>query len=330
MASCGIPEEQVGGVKRRRHASDITIRHAVEADITTASRVLYESFKRGSDQSGVFSGVAESPAISRQIVESAVSSQNGFVACNKVSGEIVGFNVIAQDNAPAFYGIGPLAVGINCQQVGVGRMLLLDALDRVNPNGHIRLTVDSYNNQAFALYTKCGFQTKTPLVVIERKGNCTPPGTVTTLLNKKIGIRAMQNIDIEICADLCERIARCPRKTEICDALSGNSGVFGKKPAARIALREGKIVGYTTGLTYSGHTVCEDVEDAIALFADLQSDPALHSDTFRIFFPCAEQPQLLNFCLQNDWKIIKHSLLMAKGPYEAPLSSGVFIPTADG
>jgi hypothetical protein len=96
----------------------------------------------------------------------------------------------------------------------------------------------------------------------------------------------------------------------------------------------GAIVGYSTGLTFDGHTVASSNAAAQALFLGIRA----HYTTLdlRVMMPFQTAPVLGRWCVENGWRVVKHVLLMSHGasPTDRPAttndSEGVFIPTADG
>merc|ERR1712216_777630 len=171
-------------------------------------------------------------------------------------------------------------------------------------------------------YVKCGFEAKAPLVMMERPGNSsgimTPAQAESAI--EGLSVRLMKPTDVEECIALCNRICKCDRSGEIQAAITSESGFYGKKRTMLVVLKDEKIVGYTLGLTLDGHTVCENTEVARTLFASIQNDYSSASDTLRTLLPVVDNPELLAWCLQNGWRLLKQMLLMVHGPYESPLS----------
>lgn len=310
------------------------IRRAVATDVDAAAHVAYVAFRKAADAAGSFSGIGEEPTRTKAIVKGLLASQDMFLACCPSSGDILGLIAIVKDNAPAMYGVGPLAVSPEHQVSGIGRALMTRALEDIDsrgPSSSVRLTVDSFNVTAFPLYSKLGYEVKEPLTLIQY-----------TSLGEKVAndkvcdlgfcVRAMSREDLDTCAALALRIARCDRRREIEAIVAGTGGLFAAGNTASIVLRGDDVVGYTTGFNMGGHTVCDSLPACIALISKAQGDFAVQSrpSPLRILMPCMRQPELLRWCLECGWKVLKQMILMGRGPYESPIPTGIFLPTADG
>lgn len=75
---------------------------------------------------------------------------------------------------------------------------------------------------------------------------------------------------------------------------------------------QGRVTGYSTGLTFSGHTVGESNEDIEALIS--------HVDGFAdsgILVPTRNYG-LMKWCLESGLKIVQQATLMTIGLYNEP------------
>ncbi|MEP6902101.1 MAG: hypothetical protein ABJA66_10145 [Actinomycetota bacterium] len=88
---------------------------------------------------------------------------------------------------------------------------------------------------------------------------------------------------------------------------------------AFVAIRGGKITGYTTGLSYFGHTIGETNEDIKALIGASETFPGVG------FLLPTRNAEILRWCLENGLKIVQPMTLMSRGLYQEP--RGAFIPS---
>ena len=188
----------------------------------------------------------------------------------------------------------------------------------------VRLTVDAYNSRAFALYVKCGFSVTETLTVLHLapgngQGNLSP-------VPDGCKVEVMEAMDLESCEALSTRFAGCSRRGEILAALQRPPSSDSRAYVLRG--ENGNLEAYTTGFSFWGHTVASSVEAATALFCGVQQKES--EADLRILMPFRTQSQLGNWCLENQWKVVKQLLLMTRGPELLPSTQGVFIPTADG
>ena len=81
----------------------------------------------------------------------------------------------------------------------------------------------------------------------------------------------------------------------------------------------GRITGYTTGLSFFGHTVAESNNELMALIGAAPSFPGMG------FLLPTRNSELLRWCLGNGLRIVQPLTLMSRGLYQQP--SGAFLPS---
>lgn len=166
----------------------------------------------------------------------------------------------------------------------------------------VRLVQAAYHNRSLSLYTKLGFDTREPLSVMN--------GPALNLKMSGHVVRAANESDRGACNELCFRVHGHDRDVELVDAIQHET--------ASVVEANGRITGYTTGISFMGHTVCESNEDLKALIgaaAEFQGPgfllPTRNSEVFR-------------WCLENGLRVVQPMTLMSKGLYNEP--RGVFLP----
>jgi hypothetical protein len=209
------------------------------------------------------------------------------------------------DERQSIFGIGPITVEVNGQNSGVGRKLMVAALERARAQGAsgVRLVQAAYHTRSLALYAELGFDVVEPLVTLQGPRM---PG--------RIGgheVRAGTEGDLDACNALCVAVHGHDRAGEVRDAARLGS--------LRIVEREGRPVGYTTALAFFGHAVAETDDGLKALIADAETfgGPG--------FLLPARNTELLRWCLTHDMRIIHQMTLMATGFYEEP--RGAWLPS---
>ena len=97
----------------------------------------------------------------------------------------------------------------------------------------------------------------------------------------------------------------------------------------------GEVCGYTTGISFDGHTIASSVPAAVALLSGMRrQQPQAH---LRFMMPLRTAPALGAHCLATGWRVVKQLLMMSHGEPRMPTveaqqagGGSVFIPTADG
>ena len=180
------------------------------------------------------------------------------------------------------------------------------ALDQAKKQGHnqVRLVQSPSHIRSFVLYTKCGFALREPLFLMQ--------GHPLKHRYNNYDVRPVQNDnDISACNELCRKEHGFSREGELRQAK--DQGV------ACMIERNGDISGYAAGIGLFGHAVAKSNEDLKALISSAQAilGPG--------FFVPAQNHELLNWLLQNGFRIAWPASLMTLGPYQEPSMS--FLPS---
>jgi predicted N-acetyltransferase YhbS len=200
--------------------------------------------------------------------------------------------------------IGPLTVHPRAEG-GVGRHLMAEALSVGRGLGleQVRLVQSPAHLRSLALYVKMGFDVQEPLVLMcgELPSGAPVPGQV----------RPATHADVVDCNALCRRVHGLEREGELRAAID--------QGAATVVERDGRLVGYTTGLGILGHAVAETTDDLEALIAGASSilGPG--------FFVPTRNGDLLRWLLNAGLRALWPATLMTLGPYQPP--SGAFLPS---
>lgn len=283
-------------------AMDVVLRGGRPEDAERCGQICYEAFKTISEQHNFPQDFPSAePAIG--LLSFLLSHQNVYSVVAEVDGKVVGSNFLWEQEHIA--GVGPITVDPQSQNSTIGRRLMNAVLRRAEERGFasVRLVQAAYHNRSLSLYTKLGFDTREPLSLIN--------GPALNWKTASRVVRAANDNDREACNALCFRVHGHVRNLELVDAI--NQGT------ASVVEQDGGITGYTTGISFLGHAVCESNEDLKALIgaaAEFQGPgfllPTRNSEVFR-------------WCLENGLRVIQPMTLMSKGLYNEP--RGAFLPS---
>lgn len=102
--------------------------------------------------------MTENVEIFRRVIERGFNEGDLSVA----DGRVLGSNFLWESGAIA--GVGPITIAPTAQNVAVGRRLMEDVLRRARERNvaGVRLAQAAYHNRSLSLYTKLGFDARTP------------------------------------------------------------------------------------------------------------------------------------------------------------------------
>jgi len=212
-------------------------------------------------------------------------------------GRLVGSNFLSLMDPVA--GLGPITIDPSCQGQGVGRTLMLDAIDYAQRHGieRVRLMQDSFNVASLSLYASLGFDVKVPVAFMQ----------AAPLAEADNSVRPISEPDLPAIEELSERVYKNSRRNEVAAAAP-----YGF--AALLRERQGRITGYLLPGIF-GHGVAETEEDALALIGEAAR--RLPAEIARFFCPLTES-SFYRKVLQANCRVIKVMNYMALGPYEQP------------
>lgn len=202
------------------------------------------------------------------------------------------------DGNDGIAGIGPVTVDPNTQTCGIGRAMMQELLARATQwrCAGVRLVQAAFNTASMSLYTKLGFVVREPLLCVQ--GNPTGKGMAG------VEVRAATADDSDACAQICRDVHGHHRRDDLAMGI--------ERGTARVAVRDGRITGYTDDVGFFGHGVARDNHDLKALIAasDQINGPGL-------LIP-ARNAELLGWCLAGGLRIAYPMTLMTIGQYREP------------
>ncbi|HEY1946785.1 MAG TPA: GNAT family N-acetyltransferase [Bryobacteraceae bacterium] len=281
---------------------EVTIREARPEDASVCGQISYDAFNTVSQSHGFpcdFPGPERATA-----VLSAMFSHPGFYCVvAEAGGQIMGSNCL--DERSTIAGVGPITIDPQVQNRGIGRKLMLAALDRTSERraAGVRLVQAAFHNRSLSLYASLGFDIREPLSCMQgRTLQRTVPGCA---------VRAAQTEDLEACNTLSRQVHGFDRGRELAEAVQQGTAV--------VVERAGRITGYASALAFFGHATAETNVDLQALIAS--------ADSFGgpgVLIP-SRNNMLFRWCLSNGLRVVQPMTLMTTGLYNEP--AGAWLPS---
>ena len=229
---------------------EITLRPAEPADTDELARIVFEAFGDIHDHHRF---PRDFPAL-----EAAAGMMGAWIphpavwgVVAEADGKIVGSNFL--DERDPIRGVGPITIDPKAQNSGVGRRLMEAVIDRGKDAPGIRLLQDGFHMRSLSLYTRLGFDTKAPCIVMQGEPRGAPADGVE--------VRPLTEDDLEECEALCKKVHGFERTGALRDA------VLHMPNTPFAALRDGRIVAYASAVDFwpMAHGVAETDEDMQAL-----------------------------------------------------------------
>jgi GNAT superfamily N-acetyltransferase len=282
--------------------SSVAVRKARAEDAPVCGRICYDAFTKISTEHG-FPPDFPSVEVAAGVLSMMFSHPGFYCVVAESDGRILGSNCL--DERSTIAGVGPITIDPDIQNKGVGRALMEAVLARSAERGFqgARLLQAAFHNRSLSLYTKLGFDTREPISAMQG-----PPIKLTT---PGYTVRSALVPDVEECNRLCLSVHGHDRGGELRDAIGQGTAV--------VAVREGRIVAYSTQVGFFGHTVGEANSGVQALIAN--------ADRFLgpgILVP-TRNAGLFRWCLENGLRVVQPMTLMTLGFYKEP--AGAFLPS---
>ena len=282
--------------------SETTLEPPTPNDAAELGRICYEAFKDISEKHG-FPPDFTNVEIPQMFIGALTASEDVYGVAAALDGNLAGSNFLSMRDEVS--GVGPITVDPPAQGNGIGRKLMEDVLRHARESGveQVRLVQDAFNVTSMSLYASVGFDTVTPLGLLDLQAGGSPDDSV----------RPLKPDDMQAVNALCGDIYKVSRANDIAGAPQ-----FGIQPLVRE--RAGRLRGYLVP-GFIGHGVTETEDDMLALLAEAaRLSPAPVTQ----LCPLTEG-SLFRKALAQGHRLRKMMNLMAYGPYEAP--DGVWVPS---
>ena len=281
---------------------DVKLRPGTPEDAEACGRICYDAFATLAAAHG-FPCDFPSPDVATGLVSALLAHPGIYAVVAEADGVVVGSNFL--DERAAIAGVGPITVDPGVQDGTVGRHLMVAVMERAAARDKpgVRLVQAAYNIRSLALYARLGFEVRETLACLQ--------GPALHMEFDGIVVRAAMDDDVEACDRICRAVHGHDRSPQVGDAI-----FLGK---ARVVERDGRLTGYSTGLSFFDHSVGERDDDIQALIgaADAFGGPG-------ILVPM-RNTALFRFCLQHGLRVVQVMTLMTTGRYQEP--QGAYLPS---
>jgi len=280
----------------------IELRAGTPADAVACGTICYEAFKSVNSAHGFppdFASAEEGVGLMTMLLSHA--GHRSVVA--EIDGRIVGSNFM--DERAPIYGIGPITVDPTVQNRGIGGRLMQHMIDRTaqrNAAG-VRLLQAAFHNRSLCLYSMLGFRTRETISILQGKP-----------LNQKIAgydVRPATPADVAACNAICHAVHGFARGRELEEAIAYR--------AAQVVEHDGRITGYTTGVSFVAHTVTETNTGLMALIG-----AATQFGSPGFLLPTRNH-EVFTWCLKGGLRLVYQMTLMTIGLYNEP--AGAWLPS---
>jgi predicted N-acetyltransferase YhbS len=281
---------------------DVKLRPGTPDDAEACGRICYDAFAAIAAAHG-YPCDFPSPAVATGLASSLLAHPGIFGVVAESDGAVVGSNFL--DERAVIAGVGPITVDPAVQDGAIGRRLMAAVMERAEERGAagVRLVQTAYHTRSLSLYAKLGFQVREPLACLQ--------GPPLGMAIEGRTVRPATAGDVEACNRICRAVHGHDRAPQVSDALAGG--------AALVVEHDGRISGYSTGLSFFGHSVGRTVDDVEALIG-----AAPEFGGSGILVPI-RNAALFRFCLEHGLRVVQVMTLMTTGLYNEP--TGAFLPS---
>jgi len=280
----------------------VRTRRATPADAEPCGRICYDAFTAINREHN-FPPDFPSVEAAVGLLTSMFGNPAFYCIVAELDGRVVGSNGL--DERGPIVGLGPITVDPAVQNGGAGRALMTDALERSRSRGvaGVRLLQAAFHNRSLSLYTKLGFDAREPMSVFQG------PAIKQTI--EGCAVRAATPADLDRCNAVCQRVHGHTRGGELADAIAEGSAI--------VVERHGRITGYSSSVSFFGHSVAETDIDLQALIASCDAFPGPG------FIVPTRHATLFRWCLANGLRVVEPLTLMTMGLYSEP--AGSYLPS---
>ena len=281
---------------------DVKLRPGTPEDAGACGRICFVDFAAIAAAHG-FPCDFPSVEVTTALASRLLGHPGIFAVVADADGRVVGSNFL--DERSTIAGVGPITVDPAVQDAAVGRRLMVAVLDRAVERGAagVRLVQAAYHTRSLSLYAKLGFQVREPLACLQG-----PPIGVTI---EGRAVRPATAADLDACNRICRAVHGHDRAGQVSDALTGGT--------ALIVEHEGRVTGYSTGLSFFAHSVGRTVDDVQALIG---AAPGFAGSGILVPMRAGE---LFRWCLDHGLRVVQVMTLMTTGLYNEP--AGAYLPS---
>ena len=287
----------------KRLTADATrLRPGRPEDAEDAGRICYEAF-RALAAAHNFPPDFPPAEIAAALLSGLLAHPGFYSVVAEQDGRIVGTTFL--DERSTIAGVGPVTVDPEAQDSGLGKLLMLDVIERARTKGFAgtRLLQAAYHNRSLGLYMKLGFDMQASVVTLQG-----PPVAEHV---PGFSVRAAGEDDPEDMSGICRAVHGHDRSGEVVDAI--------RQGSASVVVHDGAIAGYTTGIAYFGHSVATTNHGLAALIA---AAPDFGGPGFLL---PVSNGEVLRWALARGIRVVQVMTLMTLGLYNEP--RGAYLPS---
>lgn len=281
---------------------NLVLRPGTTADANACGAICFEAFRTVCTAHG-FPPDFPSPEVAGGLLGMLLAHPRFYSVVAERDGRVVGSNFL--DRRSAVMGVGPITVEPGAQNGGVGGRLMQDVIDRAAAEGAagVRLLQAGFHNRSLCLYSKLGFRTRETVSILQGPpiGQALPG----------YAVRPASAGDAVSCNALCRQVHGFDRGGELDDAIAQKTAV--------VVEHLGRIVGYSTGISFVAHSVAETNTALMALIA---SAPAFGGPGFLL---PTRNHEVFTWCLAAGLRLVYQMTLMTIGLYNEP--NGAYLPS---
>lgn len=281
---------------------DLKLRPGAPEDAELCGRICYDAFATITAAHGV---PCDFPSVEAAtgLVATLLAHPGIFSVVAEADGVIAGSNFL--DERTPIAGVGPITVDPAVQDGSIGRQLMAAVLDRAaqQRSAGVRLVQGAYHTRSLGLYAKLGFDVRETLACLQ--------GPAIRQSFEGRTVRPASAVDLEACNGICRQVHGHDRSPEVSDGIARRS--------AQVVEYDGRISGYTAGLSFFSHSVGESLDDLTALIG---AAPEFGGPG--ILVPMRESA-LFRFCLESGLRVVQVLTLMSRGLYNEP--QGAWLPS---
>jgi predicted N-acetyltransferase YhbS len=283
-------------------AMDVKLRPGTPDDADACGRICFDAFAAVAAAHGM---PCDFPSVEAAtgLVAALLAHPGIFSVVADAGGRVVGSNFL--DERATIAGVGPITVDPAAQNGAIGRQLMGAVMERAAAQGAagVRLVQTAYHVRSLSLYAKLGFRPREPLACLQ--------GPALARVVPGRAVRPATAADVEACDGLCRAVHGHDRSPQVSDAVGAGD--------ALVVEHDGRITGYSAGLSFFAHSVGETVEDIKALIG---AAPGFGGPGILVPIRDAE---LFRFCLEHGLRVVQLMTLMTTGLYSEP--AGAWLPS---
>ena len=278
---------------------NLTIRPPTLDDINPCGRIMYEAFKMINDVHGFPNLEVPTEEAGKQFVKFYIKNRHFYGRVAELDNRVVGSFFMDEHN-PEVFGWTIMGVSLDAQGKGIGKRLSQEMGERSRIAPGVRFLQHTFNTKTIGIYSSLGYDVRELIALIS--------GNPKTEIPSHVEIRRMKVQDLDKCAHLSKKTYGFNRNVELRDAL-----IFFKP---YVLIRDGHITGYFSAADNwaQNHGVAETEDDMKML---IQGIGSLTSEKLLFLLPF-KHSNLLRWCLNEGFRIIKPFTLMSSGRYRDP------------